>query len=384
VKPGRYGDGNGLYLQVTKRLTKSWIFRFERHGIEHCMGLGPLHIFNLAQARKFAQEAKVLLIQQIDTLQTRLSVIGNKTPLKTDNKTFDKCAAEYIASHRGAWRSEKHAKQWVSSLRTYVSPHFGDIDIRRVTTPLVLCALKPIWETKTVTASRVRGRIERILSWATVQGYRAGENPARWRGHLEELLPKPSKLKKTRHFSSMPYQTLGEFLQLLQSRKGIAARALAFTILTARRTSEVVRAKWGEIDFVRKVWVVPGARMKNGDEHCVPLSDAALEILRSLKHGANNDWIFPGARKGRALSAASMLAMLHRLGKTETVHGFRSSFRVWAAEKTVFPRELAELALAHKVGTPTEQAYQRSDLFEIRRVLMRDWSGWCTEAEPRA
>jgi integrase len=382
-KPGRYYDGRGLYLQVTKRLTKSWIFRFERHGVEHWIGLGPLHAVDLAQARKLAREARVLLIQQINTLQARLSTIENKTLLKTDSKTFDECTAEYIASHCVAWRNKKHTKQWISSLRTYVSPYFGNIDVRQVTTPLVLRALKPIWETTTVTASRVRGRIERILSWAAVQGYRAGENPARWRGHLEELLPNPSKLKKTRHFSSMPYQTLGEFLQLLETRKGIAARALALTILTARRTSEVLHAKWGEIDFARQVWVVPGARMKNGDEHCVPLNDASLEILRSLKRGSNSNWVFPGA-KGKPLSSASMLAVLRRLGKTETVHGFRSSFRVWAAEKTAFPRELAELALAHKVGTPTEQAYQRSDLFEIRRTLMRNWAGWCATAEPHA
>ncbi|MDR0564943.1 MAG: tyrosine-type recombinase/integrase [Azoarcus sp.] len=383
-KPGKYGDGNGLYLYVSKNLASSWVFRYQIKGVKHYIGLGGSHAVNIKEAREKVRRARALLAQGTDPLQALRSTSamqGQVANPASGNKTFDECASEYIAAHKGAWRDDRHAAQWANSIKTYASPYFGKMPVSRITTPIVLQALVAIWNTKTETASRLRGRIERVLSFATVRGYRRGENPARWDGHLQELLPRPSRIKRVRHYPSMPYWEVGLFFGQLCLSVDIGAMALGFTILTASRTSESLYARWQEIDFEGRVWRIPGERMKNGRPHSVPLADATLSILRR-QFGLHPEWIFPGVGRSRPLHSSSMLSVLARMGlRGVTVHGFRSSFRVWAAEKTAYPREVVEMALAHRQTSATEEAYQRSDLFERRRELMRDWAKWCIAAK---
>ncbi|MDR3213290.1 MAG: integrase arm-type DNA-binding domain-containing protein [Azoarcus sp.] len=375
-KPGKYGDGKGLYLQVTKNMSKSWVFRYEMNGAEHYMGLGPLHTVNIDNAREEARKARTCIARGIDPLRERALVAAQNKSMNTNRKTFDDCAAQYIENHKKGWKSEKHQKQWEYSLRTYVSPRFGKINVCDITTSHVLKVLEPIWATKTETAARLRERIERILSWAATLGYRDAENPARWDGHLQELLPPPARVKPVRHHPSMSYHEIGAFFSRLGNERGVAARALQFVILTACRTSEAQAATWQEIDLAQRLWVIPAARMKCGRQHRIPLADAALSILDSLQ-GAHPEWVFPGGR-GRPLHGSAMLDVLRRMNRGDvTVHGFRSSFRIWAAERTAYPREILELALAHRQGTQVEEAYQRSDLAERRRALMLDWAAWC-------
>ncbi len=382
AKAGKYSDGKGLYLQVTKQLVKSWVFRYERGGSEHFMGLGPTHSVGLAEAREEATKARQLLKQGIDPLQAKAERFARSLAVQASNKVFDKCVEEYINSHKESWSNAKHRKQWEATLTQYASPQLGKMHVRLINTPLVMQVLEPIWKTKTETASRLRERMERVLAWAATQGYREGENPARWDGHLEELLPKPSKIKKVKHHPSLPYMKMGEFWQALGQEKGVAARALQFTILAASRTGEVIYAKWTEFDFEANVWVIPGDRMKAGREHRVPLVDETLAILERMK-GMDPVWVFPGARHGKPMSNMAMLNLLQRMGRSNiTVHGFRSTFRVWAAEQTEFPRELPEMALAHSVGAAVEEAYQRSDLFERRREVMAEWANWCKALPP--
>lgn len=377
AKPGKYSDGNGLYLQVTKTLVKSWIFRYVRGKDEHYMGIGPIHEVSLAEAREEARKARLLLRDGIDPLMRKAEVLAKAKAIAASNKTFKECMEAYIESHKESWRNEKHQKQWEKTLLDYVCPHFGKMQVRLINTPLVMEALKPIWKTKTETASRVRERIERVLSWATIQGYREGENPARWRGHLQELLPKPSKLKQVKHHPSLSYMQMGDFYRLLTLQKGIAARALQFTILTASRTGEVIFAKWEEFDLEAGLWVIPKERMKANREHRVPLVRDALVILERMKN-LDSVWVFPGAKEGKPMSNMAMSNVLERMQREDiTVHGFRSTFRTWAAEQTQYPKELPEMALAHKVGTEVEEAYRRTDLFERRCALMKDWAGWC-------
>jgi integrase len=381
-KPGKYADGRGLYLQVTKTLVKSWLFRYELDKVEHAMGLGPVHTVGLADARELARKARLLLNEGIDPMQHKAEAIEKAKAVKAKNKIFNECMAEYIKSHKESWTNEKHQKQWEKTLLDYACPHFGKMNIRLVNTELVLRALEPIWKTKTETATRVRERLERVLSWASTMGYREGENPARWHGHLQELLPAPGKIKKVKHHPSLPYMELGAFYRLLQVEKGIAARALQFTILTACRTSEVIFAKWEEFDFIRGVWEIPPERMKAKKLHRVPLVKETLEILERVQ-GLDPVWVFPGRNKGCPMSNMAMSNVLERMQRSDiTVHGFRSSFRVWVAEQTEYPKDMAELALAHAVGTAVEVAYQRSDLFERRRVLMKDWVAWCKVVRP--
>ncbi|MDR1424122.1 MAG: integrase arm-type DNA-binding domain-containing protein [Azoarcus sp.] len=381
LKPGRYSDGGGLYLQVTRMLVKSWVFRFEIAGAEHYMGLGPLHAVTLKEAREEARKARALLARGIDPMRAREE---KGRACASGNRTFDECVAEYIASHKEGWKNPKHKAQWRNSLLTYASPHFGKTDVREITTPLVLRALTPIWATKTETASRLRERIERVLSFAATCNYRDRDNPARWQGHLQELLPKPSRVRGVRHHPAMPYGEIAAFFAALAADAGLGIPALAFTILTAARTGETLAARWEEIDFEARIWLIPAERMKGGRPHRVPLADAALAILRR-QLGLHPVWVFPGKKKGRTLDASILLDTLERMNRGDvTVHGFRSSFRVWAAERTEYPKEMAELALAHKLGAAVEEAYQRSDLFERRRALMRDWARCCLEGvDPR-
>lgn len=380
TKPGKYGDGGGLYLQVTKNLAKSWVFRYQINNTERYMGLGSYRVVSLGQARKLAHVARNTLADKLDPIEKRDTTATEREEFCAHSKTFDECAAEYISLHKNAWRSLSHQKQWESSLRTYASPYFGKTFVRDISTTQVLHALTPIWMTKTETASRLRERIERVLSWATISRYREGENPARWDGHLQELLPKPSRIKTIRHYPSMPYQEIGAFFRGLNAQEGVVARMLEFTILTACRTSEVLHASWKEINLTRGIWTIPAARMKNGREYRIPLANEALKILLS-QQGQHPDLVFPNLEGEMPFCKTVMLDLLQkRMSRPDiTVHGFRSSFRTWAAEKTAYPREIAEMALAHKQPSAVEEAYQRSDLFERRIALMQDWADWCAK-----
>jgi integrase len=293
--------------------------------------------------------------------------------------TFDQCAKAYITAHRAGWRNVKHAAQWTSTLATYASPVFGTLPVQAVDVSLVTRALEAIWSTKPETASRLRGRIEAVLDWAKVRGYRNGENPARWRGHLDHFLPARTKVRKVKHHAALPYGEIGTFMQALRERDALAARALEFAILTAARTSEVINARWDEIDLQSKVWTVPAERMKAGREHRVPLSAPAVDVLKRMREVRQNDHIFPGERQA-SLSNMALLMLLRRMDQADlTAHGFRSTFRTWAAECTRYPREIAEAALAHIIGDATEQAYQRGDVVEKRRKLMDAWATYCTK-----
>jgi integrase len=299
--------------------------------------------------------------------------------------TFDGCAAAYIDAHKTGWQNAKHRDQWRNTLTSYASPMFGSLPVQAVDVGLVMKALESIWQTKPETASRLRGRIEAVLDWAKVRGYREGENPARWRGHLDKLLPAPSKVRKVEHHPALPYDELADFVAALRSQEGVAARALGFLILTAARTGEVIGSRWDEVDLEEKIWVVPAARMKAGREHRVPLSEAAAAVLEQMKQIRESDFVFPGGKKGKPLSNMAMLAVLKRMDRGElTAHGFRSSFRDWAAERTNYPHEVAEMALAHTVGDKVEAAYRRGDLFQKRRQIMEAWARFCETARFQA
>jgi integrase len=377
-EPGYYGDGAGLYLQVSKSLTKSWIFRFTLGGKQREMGLGPLHTITLAQAREKAKECRSKLLDGIDPLEARNAAKLGDALVRAKAMTFDHCAAAYIAAHRGSWKSAKHALQWESTLATYARPFIGDLPVATVDTALVVKVLQPIWSEKTETATRLRGRIESILDWATVSKFRVGENPARWRGHLDNLLADPGKMNRVVHHAALPWQDIGQFMSELKGREGIAARAVELAILTAARSGEVRGAMWGEFDLEEAMWTIPAERMKAGREHRVPLSTAALAILRAAPRV--DEIVFPGARANTPLSDMSLTAVLRRMGRKEiTVHGFRSTFRDWCAESVgnAFPREVCEHALAHSLPDKVEAAYRRGDLIDKRKVLMQLWADYC-------
>jgi integrase len=314
----------------------------------------------------------------VDPIDNRRAERAARRAERAKVMTFSQCADIYVVAHQAGWRNQKHAAQWPSTLSAYVYPHFGALPVQMIDTGLVMRALEPIWLEKPETAGRVRGRIESILDWATARGYREGENPARWRGHLENLLPRKSKLRRVEHHAALPYAELGIFMADLRQQNGIAARALEFTILTAARTGEVIGARWDEINFTEKLWVVPSARMKAGQEHRVPLPPAALAILEDMRAIRSGDFIFSNGRGSQPISNMAMTMTLRRMGRGGlTVHGFRSSFRDWAAERTNFAREVAEMALAHTVSDKVEAAYRRGDLFEKRRQLMSAWARYC-------
>lgn len=381
---GYYGDGGGLYLQISTSGAKSWVFRFKDAGRLREMGLGPLHTIGLADARQRALECRKARLDGRDPILDRKA---SRLAAKLDAAkamTFTACAERYIASHKVGWRNAKHAAQWIATLNTYVYPSFGALPVQAVDVGLVLKAIEPIWATKPETASRVRGRIESILDWATARGYRTGENPARWRGHLENLLPSRSKVRRVEHHAALPYPEIAAFVAELRAQEGIAARALEFAILTAARTGEVIGARWGEIETAERLWTIPAERMKGGREHRVPLSDAAVGILEQMQKIRSGDFVFPGGKANRPLSNMALLMTLRRMGRGKlTAHGFRSSFRDWAAERTTFPAEVAEMALAHTVGDKVEAAYRRGDLFGKRRQLVDAWAKFCA-APPAA
>jgi integrase len=375
---GMYADGGGLYLQVTNNGSRSWIFRFKQNGRTRDMGLGSLTTVSLAAAREIAADCRRRRLADLDPIETRKAERREAQLAAARSMTFDQCRDAFIQTHKAGWRNAKHRDQWTNSLTTYVTPVFGSLPIQSVDVGLVMKALEPIWSTKPETAARIRGRIERILDWAKVRGFRQGENPARWRGHLDVLLPARSKVQKVTHHAALPYGQIGAFMVALRRRESVAARALEFAILTAARTGEVLGARWDEMDLVGKVWTVPPARMKAGREHRVPLSSAAVTLLKEMQSIKQSDLVFPGERRGKPLSNMSMLMLLRRMSRGDlTAHGFRSTFRDWAAECTSFPSEVAEAALAHVVGDKVEAAYRRGDLFEKRRRLMDAWAAYC-------
>jgi len=381
-KPGYYNDGAGLYLQVSKSGSKSWVFRFMLNGKAREMGLGSVLAVPLEAARKKADACRALLDAKLDPIEVRNADDQTKRLAKLQSLTFRQCAEQYIDSHKAGWRNVKQADQWLSSLKTYAFETIGDIPVQNVDETLVMNILQPIWPTKTETATRVRSRIELVLDWARARKYRDGENPARWRGHLDKLLPKRSKVKQVRHHPALPYAELPTFLSELRERQGVAPRALEFTILTAARISEVVNATWEEFDLKAKTWAVPGSRMKSGRPHRVPLSDPALAVLKKLQAEVEpGGFVFPGWKTGRPLTGMACLKLLKEDMKRDgfTVHGFRSSFRDWAAEQTNYPRDVAEAALAHVISDKTEAAYRRGDLFEKRAKLMKDWARHCAK-----
>jgi integrase len=375
---GLYGDGGGLFLQVSKGGTKSWVFRFKEDGRLHVMGLGPIHTISLAEARDRARECRKLRLDGVDPIEHRRASRMAAKLHAAKMLTFKECAEAYIAAHRAGWRSEKHAAQWTNTLEAYAYPVFGKLPVQAIDLGLVMKAIEPVWKQKPETASRVRGRIESILDWATVREYRRGDNPARWRGHLENLLPNKSKVRRVKHHAALPYPEIGAFMAVLREQEGVAARALEFAILTATRTGEVLGAKWGEINLAERLWTVPAERMKAGKEHRVPLSDAAMAILDEMQAIRSGEFVFPGRLRGRSLSSMSLLVVMRCMGRRGlTTHGFRSSFRDWAAERTAFPAEVAEMALAHTVADAVERAYRRGDLFEKRRQLAEAWATFC-------
>jgi integrase len=375
--PGYYSDGGGLVLQVSQSGTKSWIFRYSFQGKRHEMGLGSCNFVGLARARQLARECRDLIYQGTDPLAARRAALAARAAENARKMTFDDCTAAYIEAHRGGWSNPKHAAQWTRTLATYASPVIGALPVADVDTDLVVKILAPIWTTKTETATRLRGRIESVLDWATVSKFRQGENPARWRGHLDYLLANPTRVARVRNFPALPWPQVAAFMAELGRREGTSARALEFAILTAARSGEVRGAAWAEIDLARRVWTVPAARMKAGKEHRVPLSDAVIALLRGLPD--QDGLLFPG-QKHQPLSDMSLSAVLRRMGRPDiTVHGFRSTFRDWAAEApgNAFPREVCEHALAHSLPDRVEAAYQRGDLFGKRIALMQAWADYC-------
>lgn len=377
TKPGRHGDGGGLYLVVDKSGAKRWVFLYRRDGTLREMGLGGLKAVTLARARELAGEARANLQAGVDPIGAK-----NSTPVAVP--TFGEEADDFIVAMGPQFRNAKHLDQWKMTLKIYAAPLRAK-RVDEVTTADVLEVLKPIWLTKPETAARLRGRIERVLDAAKARGHRSGENPALWRGHLDKLLPKRRKLSRGHH-AAMPYGDVPAFVADLRKREAMAARALEFTILTAARSGETFGATWKEIDFDAALWTVPAERMKAGREHRVPLTPRAVEILNELAGlGANSDaHMFPGQREGRPLSTMAMDMILRRMKVDFTVHGFRSSFRDWAGEETAFPRDVAEAALAHVVGDQTERAYRRGDALEKRRKLMAAWADFCETTVPVA
>jgi integrase len=383
-KPGYYADGGGLYLQVSAGSTKSWIFRYALAGRAREMGLGPEHTVGLSEARQRAAANRLLLVDGIDPIEARNAKRAGDALNAARSITFAECAAAYIKAHRAGWRNAKHAAQWVTTLDEYAGPVIGALSVQAIDTPLVMRILEPIWQDKTQTANKLRGRIESVLDWARVRGYREGDNPARWRGHLDQLLPKPHKVAKVKHLAALPYDQMGEFMEALRAQEGNTARALEFAIRTAARTGEVAGAKWAEIDLDAALWTIPEARMKSHREHRVPLPSQAVKLLQGLEATRQSDYVFPERKKDAPLPVTAMLALLKRMGRDDlTVHGFRSTFRDWASERTNYPREVCEMALAHAVSNQVEAAYRRGDLFEKRRRLMAEWAKHCdTKQQP--
>jgi integrase len=375
---GLYPDGGGLNLQVASTGAKSWIFRFKAQGKTRDMGLGSLSTVSLAEARVLAANCRRDRLAGIDPIEARKKQRAKQQMEAAKAIIFDQARDHYIIAHATGWRNAKHRAQWTSTLTTYATPVIGKMPVQDVDTALILKVLEPIWSTKTETASRVRGRIESILDWAKARGLRTGENPARWRGHLQNLLAKRSKVQRIVHHPALSYDQIGKFMKQLKAHNSVSARALEFTILTAARTGEALGATFDEVDVHAGLWTVAPGRMKANRQHRVPLTDRAIAIIKEMAEQRTSAFLFAGQRLGKPLSNMSLLMLLRDMGYGHvTVHGFRSTFRDWAAEKTNFTREVAEAALAHVVGDKVEAAYRRGDLFDKRRQLMNAWAKHC-------
>ncbi len=379
-RKGAFCDGGGLYLHTDPPAQCSWLFRYRMNGKTRWMGLGPYPAISLAKARELASNARTLKALGTDPLDQRDATREASRLAAAKMITFKQCAESYIKAHRVSWRNAAHASQWESTLRAYAYPHIGALSVQAIDTSLVMKVLEPIWTAKPETASRLRGRIETILNWAKVRGYRDGENPARWKGHLDHLLPAKSKVRRVQHHAAMPYSQLPEFMAVLHEHDSIGARALEFLILTAARSGEVIGARWREIDLKNKLWTVPAQRMKAGKDHRVPLCTRTIAILQAIKPEKTeaDTFIFPGSKQQKPQSNMVFLMLLRRIGLGHlTAHGFRASFKTWATERTNFPREVIEAALAHVAGNKVEAAYQRGDVFDKRHRLMAAWSEYC-------
>jgi len=383
-QPGMYADGGGLYLRVAEGGSKQWVFRYAVGTRDRDMGLGPVHTLTLPEAREKAREARLLRLEGIDPIEAKRARMAALKAADARAMTFKQCAEGFIRDNEASWTSARHRQEWVGSLVRLVYPTLGSLPVAAIDTPLVLKVLKPIWEKTPETASRVRGRIENVLGWATVHHYRAGDNPARWGGLLEHALPARSKIAKVEHHAALPYAEIGAFVAELRQDSGVAAACLQFITLTAARLDEARSATWDEIDLPNRIWIVPARRMKADKEHRVPLSAGAVVILKQMQEIRQSDYVFPGRLEGRPIGDNTIWRLAKEAaGSDITIHGLRSSFRDWAAERTSFPREVAEMALAHAIPNAVEAAYRRGDLFEKRRRLMDAWAEFCAKPSHR-
>ena len=397
--PGFYAVGGvaGLHLKISETGAKSWILRVMVASKRRDLGLGSFADVTVEEAREAARQQRLKIKDGADPVADKQATRAAAIAARASATTFQEAAAKYIAANEAGWKSTKHAAQWGATLETYAFPVFGQMDVKGIETNHVLTVLEPIWATKTETASRVRGRIESVLDWAKVRGFRSGENPARWKGHLDHILPPPKKVAKVKHHAALPYQEVGAFMAALRSSEGMGAWALEFAILTACRSGEVRGATWSEIDEKAGVWIIPATRMKAGKEHRVPLSPAAMKLIKALPKMAGTDLVFPNAQN-KQLSDMTLTAVIKRMhesstkaggngwkdstGEVITAHGFRSTFRDWAGECTNHPREVVEHALAHQLKDKAEAAYARTDLLAKRLKLMSDWANVCAKTAP--
>lgn len=371
------GGVAGLALQVTDKGGRSWILRIRvGDGKRRDIGLGGYPDVTLAQAREKARATRDEILRGVDPVEQRRAARLALIAQRGASMTFDEAARQFIDAKSAEWSNPKHVAQWSATLATYASPTIGKVQVSDVALPHIMTILEPIWTTKTETATRLRGRIESVLDWATVRGLRQGDNPARWKGHLDKLLAKPGKVARVEHHAALPYAGVAEFMKQLAKRDGMAARALEVLILTAARSGEIRGATWDEIDLEARTWVIPATRMKAGREHRVPLSAQVVTLLKALPRLADNPLVFPAPRGG-VLSDMTLTALLRRMKVDVTAHGFRSTFRDWAAECTHYPRDVAEMALAHTIGDRVEAAYRRGDLFDKRRAMMDEWAAFC-------
>ena len=389
-EPGLHFVGGvaGLGLQIAPGGSKSWVLRVVISGKRRDMGLGGFPDVTLAGAREAARVARASVRQGIDPIETAKAARSALSASRAKDLTFEQCAAKYLEAHEAGWKNPKHRKQWAASLKTYAYPKFGHLMVRDVELPHILSALEGIWLKKTQTATRVRGRIEAVLSWAIAGGYRHGLNPARWNGHLDLMLASPSKIMKEEHHPAVQIEQMGAFMSELRQREGIGARALELVILTACRSGEVRGAVWSEIDLKAKLWTIPAERMKAGVIHRVPLTDEAVAIIKAQPKIDNVEFVFSSARGGK-LSDMTLSQLMRRMafkdkaGKMCVPHGLRSTFRDWCSEHTNYPREVVEMALAHTIDNKVEAAYRRGDLLEKRRPLMKDWTKFCAIEQPK-
>lgn len=383
LPPGLHSDGDKLYLQVDPKIdARSWIFRYPNRNPNaksktRYMGLGPYPSVSLKEARRLAETYRAMVRAGLDPLDERERERREAFAQTAKAHTFKECAEKLMKAKGPEWENLKHANQWRATLETYAYPVLGKLDIQAVDVGLVLEVLEPIWNEKPETARRVRGRLEAVIDWARARNWREGENPARWKGHLDQLLSKRSRLSVKNH-PALPYSEIGDFMKAIERQEGVAAMGLQFLILTASRTGEVIGARWSEVDMDEKTWTIPAERMKARKPHRVPLSDKAIQILKTMNETRLSDYVFPGMRPKAPLSNMAFAALLKRMDHGHiTAHGFRSTFRDWAAECTAYPNEVCEQALAHTVANRVEAAYRRGDLFDKRRRLMDDWTAYC-------